>query len=69
VHADLELAEMLSALVADRPRVLIVTAADSEGIAGELRSVGRDVVTMLLDGDPRASAYIAIAAIAEVSTV
>jgi hypothetical protein len=69
LHADLGLAEMLSVLAADRPRVLIVTTADAEGVAGELRSVGRDVVTVRLDGDPRAGAYVAITAIAEVSLV
>jgi hypothetical protein len=69
VRADLGLAEMLSVLAVERPRVLIVTTADAEGIAGELRSVGRDVVTIRLDGSARASAYVAIAAIAEVSLV
>ena len=69
VRADLGLAEMLSVLAVERPRVLIVTTADAESIAGELRSVGRDVVTIRLDGAPRASAYVAIAAIAEVSLV
>jgi hypothetical protein len=69
VHAELTLAEMLSLLAADRPRVLIVTIADSEGFAGELRSVGRDVVTVRLDGEPRASAYVAVHAIAELSLV
>ena len=69
VQADLGMAEMLSLLAADQPRVLIVTMTDSEGVAGQLRSVGRDVVTVRLDGDPRASAYVAITAIAEVSLV
>jgi hypothetical protein len=69
VHADLGLAEMLSVLAAERPRVLIVTTADAEGVAGELRSVGRDIITIRLDGEPRAAAYVAITAIAEVSLV
>ena len=69
VQADLGMAEMLSVLAAERPRVLIVTTADAEGIAGELRSVGRDMVTVRLDGDPRAAAYVGITAIAEVSLV
>jgi hypothetical protein len=46
-----------------------VTVADADGVAGELRSVGRDVVTVRLDGEPRAAAYVAITAIAEVSLV
>ena len=69
VHAQIGMAEMLSVLAADRPRVLIVTTADAAGVAGELRSVGRDVVTVRLDGEPRAAAYLAITAIAEVSLV
>jgi hypothetical protein len=69
VRAEIGMAEMLSVLAADRPRVLIVTAADANGIAGELRSVGRDVVTIRLDGEPRATAYVAISAIAELSLV
>ena len=69
VHADLGLAEMLSVLAADRPRVLLLTTADADGIAGELRSVGRDIVTVRLDGERRAAAYVAITAIAEVSLV
>jgi hypothetical protein len=69
VRADLGLAEMLSVLAAERPRVLVVTLASDEGVAGELRSVGRDVVTIRLDGDPQASAYVAVDAIAEVSLV
>ena len=60
---------MLSVLAADRPRVLIVTVADANGVAGELRSVGRDVVTLRLDGEPRATAYVAIGAIAELRLV
>jgi hypothetical protein len=63
------LGEALAALAEDRPRVLLVTLAGSEALAGELRSVGRDVLTMRLDGEPTAPAYVAIAAIAEVSLV
>jgi hypothetical protein len=67
LHLDLGLAEALAVIAADRPRVLLVTIADADGIAGELRSVGRDVATVRLDGG--AHAYVAIAAIAEVSLV
>lgn len=69
VHVDLTLAEMFSVLAAERPRVLIITNADAEGLAGELRAVGRDVVTVRLDGEPRASAFVAVSAVAEVSLV
>lgn len=69
VRAEIGLAEMLSVLAADRPRVLIITAADATGVAGELSRVGRDLVTVRLDGEARATAYVAIRAIAEVSLV
>ncbi len=49
--------------------MLVVTLAGADGLAGELRSVGRDVLTMRLDGEPPAPAYVAIAAVAELSLV
>jgi len=61
--------EALATLAEERPRVLVVTLAGSEGLAGELRSVGRDVLTLRLDGDPPTPAYVAIAAVAEVTLV
>lgn len=61
---DLGLAEAIAAIAADRPRVLVVTMADGEGVAGELRSVGRDLVALRLDGGA-GSAYVPIASIAE----
>ncbi len=66
VEVVLGLAEALAALAEDRPRVLVVTLADADGLAGELRSVGRDVVVLRLDGATRAPAYVPVAAIAEV---
>ncbi len=61
--------EALAVLAEERPRVLLVTMAGAAGVAGELRAVGRDVVTLHLDGVPPSPAYVAIAAIAEVSLV
>jgi hypothetical protein len=69
VRAELGLAEMLNIVAADRPRVLITTLVDSEGVAGELRSVGRDVVAIRTDGDGRVPTYVPIDAIAEVTVV
>jgi hypothetical protein len=67
VHIEATLDDALGILAEDRPRVLVVTLAGDDGMAGELQSVGRDVLTLRLDGDPQAPAYIAISAIAEVS--
>jgi hypothetical protein len=67
LHVDVGLAEALAALAGDRPRVLLVTSGQADGIAGELRSVGRDVVTLRLNGDSGGTAYLPIDAIVEVT--
>ena len=69
VHAQADLAVVLSAIAADIPRILVLTTIDDEGITGELRSVGTDVVTVRLDGPAKRTAYVAIGTIAEVSVV
>jgi len=69
VHSDVALAEMLSILNADRPRLLVMTTVGDEGLAGELRSVGRDVITLRLDGASRAPVYVPIDTIAEITLV
>lgn len=62
---DLLLVEALARAATDRPRVAVVTRG-GDAVAGELRAVGADVVTIRLDGDPRALCYVAAAAIYEV---
>jgi hypothetical protein len=64
---DLCLADVLVELAADRTRVLLVPADGAESVAGELRSVGLDVVTVRTDGEPAASAYVPLRSIAEVA--
>jgi hypothetical protein len=63
----LGLGEALAVLAEDRPRVLVLTVPGDEGLAGLLTSVGRDVVAVLLDGGDRRTAYVALAAVAEVT--
>jgi hypothetical protein len=65
VRTDLPLSEVMAALAAERERVLVVAADGEDAIAGELRSVGVDVVAVRLDGPQRATAYVPIAAVAE----
>ncbi len=67
VHLEATLDDALGILAEDRPRVLVVTLAGESGMAGELQAVGRDVVTLRLDGEPPSPVYVAISAIAEVS--
>jgi hypothetical protein len=65
VLVDVGFAEALAALAGERPRVLAVTTVDADGVAGELRSVGRDVAVLRLDGSTRATVYVPLATVAE----
>ena len=58
------LAALLVGLSADRPRVQ-VTAVGDEPVAGVLRSVGVDVLTLVLDGDTGLRAHVRIGALSE----
>ena len=62
---EVGLAALLVGLAADRPRVQ-VSAIGDEPIAGELRSVGLDVVTLRLDGDRSLRAHVRLGAVSEV---
>jgi hypothetical protein len=59
------LAEVLTGLGEDRPRVAITTS-DAAQVTGELVSVGVDVVTLRLDGETRATVYVPLSAVCEV---
>ena len=67
LELPLGLAEALAVVAEDRPRVLVVTVAGDEGLAGELGAVGRDVLTVRLDGTDRPAVYVPTANLAEVS--
>jgi hypothetical protein len=67
VGLDVRLVDVLTALVAERPRVLVVTGDPTEALRGELRAVGQDVLTLRLDGDPASSALVAVAAVVEIA--
>lgn len=62
--------EALAVLAEERPRVLVVTVGGGggDGLAGELQTVGRDVLAVRLDGAARRLAYVAVANVAEVAT-
>ena len=67
VTTDLRLSDVLGELAAERARVRLVLLDGSEAVAGELRSVGQDVVTVRTDGSAAATAYARTEAIAEVT--
>lgn len=60
------LAEVMVDLAAERTRVTVTTSA-AEHLAGELLSVGIDLVTLRLDGDARATVYVPFDAVVEVT--
>ena len=59
------MADVLAHAVGRRPRVQ--AHCDAATVAGELRSVGADVVTLLTDGDPSGQAYVSLASVSEIS--
>lgn len=61
---DVGLAALLVGLATERPRVQ-VSAVGDEPVAGELRSVGLDVLTLRLDGDAGLRAHVRLAAVSE----
>jgi hypothetical protein len=65
VRTGLRLSEVLAGLAAERERALIVALDGEDAVAGSLRSVGRDVVVVRLHGPEPATAYVPIAAVAE----
>jgi hypothetical protein len=67
VTTELRLADVLGELAAERQRALLVLRGGSEAVSGELRSVGRDVVTVRTDGEPAGTAYVPLVAIVEVA--
>jgi hypothetical protein len=67
VTTDLRLGDVLGELASERARVRLVLLDGSEAVAGELRSVGQDVVTLRTDGQDPATAYARTDAIAEVT--
>lgn len=63
---DLGLAEAAAALVADRPRVLIVVR-DGTGLAGDLLSAGRDVLVLRVSAESGGWTYVPLASVAEIN--
>jgi hypothetical protein len=59
---DLLLVEALARVAAERPRLAMVLSG-GELVAGELRAVGHDVVTVALEGDPGSVCYVSASAI------
>lgn len=66
IVSDVAMIEAMSALAEHRARVHLIGSDPSQAVTGELRAVGRDVVTVRLDG-AGGTAYIAVASLVELS--
>ncbi len=66
IGLHLHLADAMLAMAADRPRVT-VTTSDNSTVNGNLVSVGRDVITVRIDGDTRSNVYIPVGSVCEIA--
>lgn len=67
-QVEAHLDDVLVGLAVERPRVRLVVAGAAEAVAGELRSVGSDVVTIRLGNNGRAgTVYVQLGSVREVT--
>jgi len=59
------MADVIGHAVERRPRVQVYAGAAQAG--GDLRSLGADVITLQIDGDPPSLAYLRLASVSELS--
>ena len=64
---DLSLAEALARIAPERPEVTVRCADGGPPLVGRLRSVGRDVLTLRLDGEPPTPCHVALPAVVDVT--
>lgn len=62
----LSLAAALEPIAADRPTVVVRATGSDVPLRGELRSVGRDVLHVRIEGDPPTSAWVRTAAVTSI---
>ncbi|MGH9111729.1 MAG: hypothetical protein ACRDZN_05455 [Acidimicrobiales bacterium] len=66
VTTSLRLAEVLAGLAAERERALVTMSGAGDAVAGEVQSVGQDVVVVRTPSQPPATAYVPLDAVGEV---
>jgi hypothetical protein len=64
---ELRLIDVLAQLAEEHERVLLLSVDGKDAAAGELRSVGQDVIRVRTDGDPPSAAYVPAASVATVT--
>ena len=63
------MAEMLADLAAEHPRVMVVIRGVPEAMVGQLRSVGADVATLRVTGEPPTTVYVRLGSLSELSVL
>ena len=66
VTTSLRLAEVLTGLAAERGRALVTMSDAGDAVAGEVRSVGQDVVVLRTSSQPPATAYVPLDAVGDI---
>jgi hypothetical protein len=61
------LAAYLAAIAPERPRVAASVTGEPGVLVGELRSAGRDVLTLVVDGEPPVTVYLALVSLESLS--
>jgi hypothetical protein len=61
------MAELMRKAAVERPQVIVHAVGAPEPLVGELHACGRDVVTLLLAGEPPGPAYLRLASVSEMS--
>jgi hypothetical protein len=64
---DSGLAAVLAGVAPERPRVQVMAVGDPQPVTGELRTGGRDVAGVRLDGDRPGTVYLRVSSIAELT--
>lgn len=64
---DTALADVLTGLAGERPRVRIEVEGGGEALAGELRAASGEVATVRLDGEPPATVYLRLESLRELT--
>jgi hypothetical protein len=66
VTTSLRLAEVLAGLAAEREHVLVTMSDAGDAVAGEVRSVGQDVLVVRTSSQPPTTAYVPLDAVGDV---
>jgi hypothetical protein len=63
------MADILTELAVEHPRVRVIVLGEPEAMVGQLRSVGVDVVTLRLAGEPPTTIYVRLGSVSELSVL